>query len=236
MGSGSLRVTTTLGLRADIEEREKGRVRTPVNGSGSRARPGGEGKGPPRRGAFAWAPLLAIAAFVGACSPQGSQTAALAGAEEANVRRATPSGLPVPRYVSLKFGEVNARGGPGDDYRLLWTYRARGLPLQVVAETTDWRRICDPEGATAWVHQRTVDPRRMVMRTAAEDLDMRRSPAADSPLTARLAGRAIAALETCRDGWCRVAAGRTRGWIPEDQVWGTAQSPQCPAPAPTVGG
>ena len=49
--------------------------------------------------------------------------------------RETPSGLPVPRYVSLKFAEVNARGGPGDDYKLLWVYRAKGLPMQVIAET-----------------------------------------------------------------------------------------------------
>ena len=60
--------------------------------------------------------------------------------------RQTPSGLPVPRYVSLKFDVVNARSAPGDDSRLLWIYRAKGLPVQVVAETPEWRRICDPEG------------------------------------------------------------------------------------------
>ena len=56
----------------------------------------------------------------------------------------TPSGLPVPRYVSLKFDSVNARAGPSDDHRLLWVFHARGLPVQVIAETEDWRRVCDP--------------------------------------------------------------------------------------------
>jgi hypothetical protein len=58
--------------------------------------------------------------------------------------RVTPSGLSVPRYVSLKFDPVNARAGPSDDHRLLWVYHARGMPVQVIAETVEWRRICDP--------------------------------------------------------------------------------------------
>ena len=45
--------------------------------------------------------------------------------------RETPSGLPVPRFVALKHDPANARGGPGDDYRLLWVYHNKGLPLQV---------------------------------------------------------------------------------------------------------
>ena len=47
--------------------------------------------------------------------------------------RLTPSGLDVPRYVSLKYETVNARNGPDEAHRLLWVYRAKGLPVQVVA-------------------------------------------------------------------------------------------------------
>ena len=88
---------------------------------------------------------------------------ALASAALADARP-TPSGLPVPRYVTLKFGSVNARAGPGDDYRTLWVYQVRGLPVQVIAESSEWRRICDPDGGVAWVHMRTTDGRRNVMR------------------------------------------------------------------------
>ena len=84
--------------------------------------------------------------------------------------RPTPSGLPVPRYVSLKFDTVNARSAPGDDSRLLWVYHAKGLPVQVVAETAEWRRICDPERGLAWVHRRTTDGKRMVMRLQTQAL------------------------------------------------------------------
>jgi SH3-like domain-containing protein len=149
------------------------------------------------------------------------------------VRRETPSGLPVPRYVSLKFGEVNARAGPGDDYRLLWTYRARGLPLQVIAETSNWRRVCDPEGAVAWVHQRTVDTRRTVMRVRPDPAPIRRRPDARAGVVAELAGRTVASLDMCRDGWCRVAAGGVKGWTPAAGLWGVDQRQQCKPKLPS---
>lgn len=142
--------------------------------------------------------------------------------------RPTPSGLPVPRYVSLKFDKVNARSAPGDDSRLLWVYHARGLPVQVVAETEDWRRICDPERGLAWVHARTTDGRRMVMRLKPGALPLRARPDARARIRAYLVSRALAALDRCdKDGWCKLKAGHASGWVPADEVWGTAEEPQC---------
>jgi SH3-like domain-containing protein len=142
--------------------------------------------------------------------------------------RPTPSGLPVPRYVSLKFDKVNARSAPGDESRLLWVYHARGLPVQVVAETTDWRRICDPERGLAWVHARTTDGRRMVMRLQPAPLPLRASPQPAARINAYLSSRALAELDRCaKDGWCKLKAGHASGWVPAVEVWGTAEEPQC---------
>ena len=133
----------------------------------------------------------------------------------------------MPRYVSTKFTEVNARGGPGDDNRMLWTYRARGLPLQVVAETDEWRRVCDPDGQLGWVHRRTVAESRTVMRTAGRDLPLRARPTETARVTAVLASRALAKLDKCDRGWCRISADKTSGWVRAGEVWGTDPAPQC---------
>lgn len=139
----------------------------------------------------------------------------------------TPSGLPVPRYVSTKFREVNARGGPGDDHRMLWIYRVRGLPLQVVAETEEWRRVCDPDGQLAWVHRRLLAETRTVMRASARDLLLRARPTETARAPAVLAGRAIATLGKCERGWCRVSVGKTGGWVRASEVWGVDPARQC---------
>jgi SH3-like domain-containing protein len=151
-----------------------------------------------------------------------------AAATEKDKERPTPSGLPVPRYVSLKFDVVNARSAPGDDSRLLWVYKTKGLPVQVVAETSDWRRICDPERGLAWVHRRTTDGRRMVMRLKTQPLAMLAAPKPDAHVKAYLAARALAELDRCnKDGWCKLKAGHKDGWVPAAEVWGTAEEPQC---------
>jgi len=59
---------------------------------------------------------------------------------------AVGSGLPVPRFVSLKSDRVNLRNGPGTDYPTGWVYRRAGLPLEVVKEFEGWRQVRDAEG------------------------------------------------------------------------------------------
>jgi SH3-like domain-containing protein len=164
-------------------------------------------------------------------APKGAALAAaavlaLAGAAQA-ADRPTPSGYPVPRYVTLKFGKVNARAGPGDDHRLLWVYRTKGLPVQVVAETSEWRRVCDPEGGLAWVHKRVTDGRRAVINLQNRPAPLLRRPKPGAEAAAFLNARAMASLDRCEKGWCKVKAGGEAGWVRQGTLWGTAESPQC---------
>ncbi|OJU07695.1 MAG: hypothetical protein BGN86_07255 [Caulobacterales bacterium 68-7] len=152
--------------------------------------------------------------------------AVLAGPAAA-VPKVTPSGLPVPRYVSLKFGKVNARSGPGEDYRLLWVYRAKDLPLQVIAETADWRRVCDPQGQAAWVHKRGIDGARTAMRVSGGPLPLRARPEAQSHVQAYLRPQSIAAVDRCEKGWCKLKVQGASGWTPAGDVWGAAPAQQC---------
>lgn len=144
----------------------------------------------------------------------------------ADAARPTPSGLPVPRYVVLKFGEVNARAGPGDDHRLMWVYKAKGLPVQVIAETREWRRICDPRGGLAWVHSRTVDGKRNVLGGSPPATIQSRARA-DSRVVAYLRPDALAALDRCKDGWCKIKVAKVSGWVRAGSVWGATEAPQC---------
>ncbi|MET3526779.1 SH3-like domain-containing protein [Phenylobacterium koreense] len=142
--------------------------------------------------------------------------------------RQTPSGQPVPRYVALKFDKVYARAGPGEDHKLLWVYHAKGLPVQVIAENTEWRRICDPEGGVAWVHRRLTSGENNVMRAKPERLALHKHPRAEAEIIAYLAPRSIAQLpKGCEKGWCKVKAGGVSGWAPASELWGVSDAIQC---------
>ena len=45
------------------------------------------------------------------------------------------SGLPVPRFVSLKSDRVHVRGGPSRDHEVAWMFIRSGLPVEVTAES-----------------------------------------------------------------------------------------------------
>ena len=141
--------------------------------------------------------------------------------------RPTPSGLPVPRYVSLKYDTTNARVAPGDDMRLLWVYRVKGLPVQVIAETREWRRICDPDGGLSWVHKRLTDGRRTALRLNPQPVAIHKHPNAQSPVAAYLKPRALASLDRCENKWCRIEVDKAQGWVPSSEIWGAEESPQC---------
>ena len=113
---------------------------------------------------------------------------------------------------------------------------AAGLPVQVIAETREWRKICDPEGSVAWIHRTVASGRRTVFNTAAEETPLRARPEADAPVRAVLRPRSLAALDDCADGWCRVRAGRVRGWAEQSSLFGVQTAPLCPATAPAGAG
>ena len=172
--------------------------------------------------------LAALAAFAlaGALSGCGVRIRE-SGACPTPQTRPSASGFCVPRWLSLKSNEVLVRRGPGFDYPALFTYRARGLPVQVVAETEEWRRVCVPEGGAVWVHKSMVDGRRMVRSPAGAPLPLLSRPQTGARRTALMNPSAMASLDRCERGWCSINAGGARGWVAERGLWGVAAAAQC---------
>ncbi|KPP82251.1 MAG: hypothetical protein HLUCCA04_05825 [Oceanicaulis sp. HLUCCA04] len=142
----------------------------------------------------------------------------------------TPSGQPVPRFVTLKFDEVRGRIGPSTSHPVRWDYRRQGLPVEIVAETDRWRRVRDPLGEETWMHQRTLTGRRAVHVTQQTGLHTR--PDATSPETASAQPGALLWLERCRSGWCRLESQGVRGWALAAHLWGTYAYEQAASPDP----
>ena len=135
------------------------------------------------------------------------------------VVRGAVTNLPLPRYVSLKGGEGNARRGPSLSHRIDWVFRHAGMPLRVVAEFGHWRRVEDKDGAGGWVHYALLSGVRTALVT--EDMvQLRNRPNPDADVVARAEAGAIVKLGECNPTWCRVSGGGQRGWVPKSAIWG----------------
>lgn len=135
------------------------------------------------------------------------------------------SGLPLPRFVSLSFDQVNVRAGPGVNYPLKWTFTRRQMPLKVLGEYDNWRQIEDQEGATGWVHKSQLTGRRTGLVRTGMHMVMS-DPGPDSFVEFTVEGGVILGLSACKGGWCEVVIGDKRGWIQRAAIWGTLKGEQ----------
>ena len=131
------------------------------------------------------------------------------------------SGLPLPRFVSLRAGEVNLRTGPGVQYPIEWIYRKSGLPLEVIAEYKTWRKVRDWEGAQGWVHQTMLSAKRTFIVTGATRTVMSKAERTARPVARVQAGVSGQLLACPADStYCRVEVEGFEGWLERAEIWG----------------
>lgn len=129
--------------------------------------------------------------------------------------------LKLPRFVSLRANEINARTGPGQQYPIKWVYRRPGLPVEVVKEFDNWRLVRDHEGGQAWVVVGALSPRRAVIVTGALRT-LRARPAPDAASVAQAEPGVLGRLMECNaENWCRIEISGIRGWARRNEFWGT---------------
>lgn len=140
-----------------------------------------------------------------------------------DVTNGPASGLPIPRFVSLKADRVNVRIGPTKNHEVGWVYMRAGLPVEITAEFENWRRVRDWEGAEGWVYHSLLSGRRTaVVRPKVKDelVPLHAAAGADSRITAQLQAGVLGTVRRCTGSWCRFAGEKFDGWIAQERLWG----------------
>ncbi len=135
----------------------------------------------------------------------------------------TTTGLPIPRYVSLKPSDTPMREGPNKDHRIKWVFKREGLPVEIIAEFETWRRVRDSEGADGWVFHSRLSSRRTALVapwTKEANLPLLDKDNDGAGVVARLQPSVLANVEQCNGKWCRINGEGYRGWMKQDQLWG----------------
>ncbi|MFL6797191.1 MAG: SH3 domain-containing protein [Xanthobacteraceae bacterium] len=133
------------------------------------------------------------------------------------------SGLPVPRFVSLKPDRVNVHAGPTRDHQVTFVYTKAGLPVEITAESDNWRRIRDWEGSEGWVYHSLLSGRRTVVVTPKDRtklVPLHQKEEGNSALAAQLQAGVMAQVKRCDGSWCRIVGPGFDGWAAQEQLWG----------------
>lgn len=133
------------------------------------------------------------------------------------------SGLPLPRFASLKSDNVYMRTGPSMDYPIRWIYKREGLPVEIVQEFDSWRRIRDPEGETGWVHKILLSGKKTALIKSEEPVLAYDADDLVRPM-AKIEGGYFVTLETCDKRACFATFPPYEGWIEKKYLWGVYAS------------
>jgi SH3-like domain-containing protein len=182
--------------------------------------------------------VLLAAAVAVASSPVASWPAAAGGDQSEG------SGLPLPRFASLKSDHVNVRGGPNKDHDVAWIYTRPALPVEITAEFENWRKIRDRDGSEGWVYHTLLSGRRTAYVARPRPQPVRSPPgisqtakaqaekaqpdlvplyaSADgaSSLRAMLEPGVLGTVKRCTGQWCRLAGAGFDGWVEQSRLWG----------------
>ncbi len=134
------------------------------------------------------------------------------------------SGLPLPRFASLKSDHVNVRGGPNKDHDVAWVYTRPALPVEITAEFENWRRIRDRDGTEGWVYHTLLSGKRTAYvassKTRPDFVPLYESADRMSPFRAMLEPGVLGTIKRCNGQWCRFAGSGFDGWIEQTRLWG----------------
>jgi SH3-like domain-containing protein len=132
--------------------------------------------------------------------------------------------LPLPRFVSLKSDKVNVRKGPSTDQAIVWIFSRAGLPVEVIAESDNWRRVRDSEGADGWVFHSLLSARRTVLVTpwakGDDSVALYPSKSTSSRAVAALQSGVLGSVLDCDGEWCQVSVDDYSGFVQQEKLWG----------------
>lgn len=167
-----------------------------------------------------WAAFAAVIALSlpGVATSQGTSRSG----DKATTQR-KGSGLPIPRFASLRSDEVNVRAGPGTRYPIEWVFKRKALPVEIVAEYDNYRKIRDWQGASGWVHQSLLSGKRSFI-VSSKAASVHKTPAVSAEIVAKLEPEVMGEIRSCTGDWCRVRVSNVSGWIQRTSMWGVYKS------------
>lgn len=139
----------------------------------------------------------------------------------ASVAQVKTSGLPLPRFASIKTKQANMRSGPGLRYPIEWVYLKKGLPVEIIADFENWRLVRDWEGTEGWIHVQMLYGKRMARVMGVERI-LRKRPNENARPIAKIESGVIGLIEKCprASKYCKLDVKGYKGWLKRDEFWG----------------
>ncbi len=140
-------------------------------------------------------------------------------------------------FFSLKSAEVNLRVGPGEEYPVIWVLTKAGLPVKLIAEFNNWRKVQLIDGTEGWIHvniisrkntamvqitQKPLNPSNNLYEAATPTAIMYKYNSRSRPI-AQIEENVVVRVIRKEDDWVKVEINGLKGWIERKDLWGVEE-------------
>ncbi len=123
-------------------------------------------------------------------------------------------------FVSLKSSKINMRVGPGDEFPISWVFLRAGLPMMLIAEFHQWRKVKYMDSTEGWMHKNMISGRNTAVVIKDNALLYKRD--SESYPIAKLEKNVIVRVLEKRGFWIKVDINKFKGWTKKENLWGVS--------------
>ena len=118
------------------------------------------------------------------------------------------------------------RVGPGAKYQVAWLYVKKGLPMEIIQEFDNWRKVRDAEGNEGWMLHSLLSGKRTAIINPWENnkkkgmANLMSKPDPASSNLAQIEPGVIANVDFCGEKFCHLTFGKQDGYVSKANIWG----------------
>ncbi len=122
-------------------------------------------------------------------------------------------------FLTLRNNTTNLRQGPSFDYPIKIFYKKKYLPVLIIDNSDNFRKIKDHENNTGWIHVSQLSKKKAAIVISEKSILFKNDTVYSNPLAVLAQGR-LCIISKCNDEWCKVKTDKFSGWTKKDNLWG----------------
>ena len=122
-------------------------------------------------------------------------------------------------YLTLRSDKVYLRAGPSFKHPIKLIYEKKFLPILVIDESDNFRKIIDHENNSGWIHTSKLSKKKAAINIGDDSIIFKNPTLYSKPIAVLEKGR-LCLIKKCKLDWCKIKTGNYTGWIKKESLVG----------------
>ncbi len=122
-------------------------------------------------------------------------------------------------FLTLKYNRVKVRQGPSFEYPVKFIYKKKYLPIKIIDNKDNFRKITDLKNNNGWIHVSQLSKKKSAINIHNLSIIFKKPNIYSQPM-AKLEKGKVVIVKKCKEDWCKIITNDYKGWIFKNYLWG----------------